>query len=137
MSILDNYLDRIMYPLAAKYMRNEDYYFLDDQGKRVFNSGRVMYEERDYFHPIFHPSPKEIITAFFVDDAPLIYCDSRYGEQFGSDFKPDDLILTPQWEEVIRKNSSTFFAKNGKHYETHIASFDCDRELRIDQEVFA
>ena len=52
MSILDNYLDRIMYPLAAKYMRNEDYYFLDDQGKRVFNSGRVMYEERDYFHPM-------------------------------------------------------------------------------------
>ena len=91
-----------------------------------------MFEEKDYFHPLFHPSPNSIITACYVDDAPLIYCGRGYGEERGSggeDFVPDELIVTPQWKKIILRNRLKFIAPSDRPYQTLISTFDCDREL--------
>ena len=44
MHFLDRFQEETLVPLMENYIENDDYYFLNDEGEKTFNSGRVMFE---------------------------------------------------------------------------------------------
>ncbi len=42
MHFLDRFQEETLVPLMENYIENDDYYFLNDEGEKTFNSGRVM-----------------------------------------------------------------------------------------------
>ena len=134
MSVLDRFLEETLSPLMAKYINDENYYFIDEDGKRTWNTGQIMFDERESFHPILHPEKKGLVTAFWVDDAPLIYANEKYGIKKGLEFQPDESIYSATWLAIQMENSNKFIDDQGRRYQTHFSTFICDKDLYLEKE---
>ena len=130
MHFLDRFQEETLVPLMENYIENDDYYFLNDEGEKTFNSGRVMFEEREIFHPLIAPFTEDSVIAFYVDDAPVIYVDSRILES------EDTLkFMSMGWGHVYELNQGRFFNSEGKVLRTELASFDAPDFFHMKEEV--
>ena len=130
MHFLDRFQEETLVPLMENYIENDDYYFLNDEGEKTFNSGRVMFEEREIFHPLIAPFTEDSVIAFYVDDAPLIYVDSRILES------EDTLkFMSMGWGHVYELNQDRFFNSEGKALRTEFVSFDAPDFFHMKDEV--
>tara|TARA_B100000965_G_scaffold283071_1_gene240953 strand:- start:1138 stop:1500 length:363 start_codon:yes stop_codon:yes gene_type:complete len=113
-----------MDPLMEKYIKDENYYFINEQGKKTFNSGQVMLEESEVFHPLIAPFTTDAVVGFFVDDAPLIYCDSRLDEDSRE-------FMSLGWDFVYNLNKDRFFNSEGKEVRTEFLPFESPKSLDL------
>ena len=110
--------------MMEKYIKDENYYFINEQGKKTFNSGQVMLEEKEVFHPLCAPFTNDAVIGFFVDDAPLIYCDSRLDEEWRK-------FCSLSWDFVYELNKDRFFNSEGKAVRTEFVTFDSPKFLDL------
>ena len=130
MHFLDRFLEETLNPLMGKYLTQDDYYFINDEGQKTFNSGKVMFEEREIFHPLLAPFTDDCVVAFYVDDAPLIYADRRLFED-----QETLKFMSLDWEFVYDLHKDRFFNSEGKSLRTEIVEFDAPEFFQLKKEV--
>ena len=130
MHFLDRYQLETLNPLMGKYLKKDDYYFINDEGQKAFNSGKVMFEESDIFHPLLAPFTDDCIVAFYVDDAPLIYADRRLTTS-----EETLNFMSLDWEFVYELHKDRFFNSEGKSVRTEIVEFDAPEFFKLKEEV--
>ena len=141
MQVSDRFYLEVLDPLMEKYRKDENYYFINEQGEKTFNSGLMMKEESDVFHPFFHPKDSSLITAFWVDDAPIIYIhpdfyEEKIDDEGGCSYMPAPSIVTPEWFEIIDRSKGRFDTPPHlqlSFYKHLFIDFKCDQQLRIDK----
>ena len=130
MHFLDRFQLETLNPLMGKYLKKDDYYFINDEGQKTFNSGKVMFEESDIFHPLLAPFTDDCIVAFYVDDAPLIYADGRLTTS-----EETLNFMSLDWEFVYELHKDRFFNSEGKSVRTEIVKFDAPEFFKLKEEV--
>ena len=130
MHFLDRFQLETPNPLMGKYLKKDDYYFINDEGQKTFNSGKVMFEENDIFHPLLAPFTDDCIVAFYVDDAPLIYADRRLTTS-----EETLNFMSLDWEFVYELHKDRFFNSEGKSVRTEIVEFDAPEFFKLKEEV--
>ena len=162
-NVVNDWVDDVQSPILHEALEHESSFFYRDKsakgfGKskkyRIFDSGRMMMRHPKIYHPLLHPSIPNLITAFYVDEVPLIYCNSNYGENGtkhknrGLEFQPFDTVLTQDWITVIERNKLKFMlcpediewrggtAEFGewKNWQTTVLKFETEKDLFLPEE---
>ena len=124
-NIINEWVENVSTPILSKCLEDEKYYFYSHEGKgfgdnrvrRKFDAGKVMMDHPEIFHPILHPSLPNLITAFYVDGCPLIYCNENYGERVeegsplalcGYEFYPLETVFSWEWIDIVERNKEKF-----------------------------
>ena len=107
----------------------------------------------EIYNPLLHPSIPNLITGFYVDECPLIYCNKNYGDenqndvsQHGFDFNPYETVMTEDWVKVVKRNKLKFVLSpkdiewrggdsyegtHWSHFQTTVLSFETEKDLFI------
>ncbi len=124
-NIINEWVENVSSPILSKCLKEERYHFYTQEGKgfgdnkvkRKFDAGKMMMDHSEIFHPILHPSIPNLITAFYVDGCPLIYCNENYGERVeegtklwddGYHFFPLETVFSWEWLEIVERNNAKF-----------------------------
>ena len=162
---VNEWVDNVHAPIALEAFENEENFFYkekpskgfgDSKKIRTFDSGKMMMRNPEIYNPLLHPSIPNLITAFYVDECPLIYCNKNYGDANrndiainGLEFRPYDTVMTEDWVKVIERNKLKFVLspndiewRGGDSYEgtlwsnlqTTVLSFETEKDLFISGE---
>ena len=118
------WVDNVHAPILHEALQNEANFFNKDKSSkgfgdskkiRTFDSGKMMTRHPKVYHPLLHPSIPNLITAFYIDECPLIYCNKNYGDENqndlaknGLEFSPYDTVMTEDWVKVVKRNKLKF-----------------------------
>ena len=165
-NVINDWVDEVQSPILREALNHESSFFYRDKPSkgfgtskksRIFDAGRSMMRHPNIYHPLLHPSIPNLITAFYVDEAPLIYCNSNYGDKGekwvhrGLEFQPYDTVFTEDWVKVVERNKLKFMlspedmkwrgyegAEVGewKPFQTTVLSFETEKDLFLPKEDF-
>ena len=164
-NVINDWVDEVQSPIIREALNHESSFFYRDKPSkgfgtskksRIFDAGRSMMRHPNIYHPLLHPSIPNLITAFYVDEAPLIYCNSNYGDKGekwvhrGLEFQPYDTVFTEDWVKVVERNKLKFVlspediewrggeAEFGEHksFQTTVLSFETEKDLFLPEEDF-
>ena len=154
---INEWVDNVQAPILHEALAHESGFFYRDvpsglevKKVRTFDSGKLMMRHPKIYHPLLHPSIPNLVTAFYLDDCPLIYCNSNYGEKDNTktDFQPYETVFTDEWIKVVERNKRKFVLSPAdmewrgyenelgtwSHLKTAILSFETEKDLFLTKE---
>ena len=121
---VNDWVDKVQAPILHEALADESNFFYKENPSkgfgeskkiRTFDSGKMMMRHPMIYNPLLHPTIRNLITAFYIDECPLIYCNRNYGDpnqndlaKHGFEFSPYDTVMTEDWIKVVERNKLKF-----------------------------